>query len=260
MNSIKPASFDYSLVAKDVKGKLLCHAAEIRKHGESHVKAGIELGRCLSDARALLDNETTFKSWVEIECGFSRRSAYNYITAFEDFGACATVAHIELSAMYVLTKSDRAKTKALKLADKGVHVTQSMAKQLVSECSGKDDRKDAPARTAEEQDRRPPRSGTEKPAVDSEIVPAEDRCPNCAGTKWTDDQFGKSCAMCQHPYGEPAGEVDDDRIGVQRSKTVKTAEALLRAFDDLQLLLAHDNHEEAVRLCKAVLKLAKGWK
>lgn len=256
-NSMKPASFDYSLVAKDVKGKLLCHAAEIRKHGESHVKAGIELGRCLSDARALLDNETSFRSWVESECGFSRSSAYNYIAVYEQFGECPTVGHIELGALYQLTKSDRAKTKALRLADKGVRVTQSMAKELVSECSGKDD---ATATKAQEQDRRPPRSGTDKPAVVSESVPAEERCPNCAGTKWTEDEFGKSCSRCHHPYGEPAGEVDDDRIGVQRSKTVKTAEALLRAFDDLQLLLAHDSHEEAVRLCKAVLKLAKGWK
>ena len=86
------------------------------------------------------------------------------------------------------------------------------------------------------------------------------KCPNCAGTKWDDDDLGVSCSKCGHPHGEPTGDVDEDRIGTQRSKTVKTAEALMRAFDDLNMLLAKPEHTEAVASCKFLLKTARAWK
>lgn len=103
------------------------------------------------------------------------------------------------------------------------------------------------------------------------------RCPNCAGTKWDEDDDGVCCASCRHPYGEPAGDVDDDRLGTQRAKTVKTVEALQRAFDDLQFLKAKKDHEGVTKWseadaiatlkdmgvvlgCKALLSIAKGWR
>jgi len=86
------------------------------------------------------------------------------------------------------------------------------------------------------------------------------RCPNCAGTKWTEDEGGVSCARCHHPHGEPAGDVDEDRITTQRQKTVKTVEALMRTFDDLQLLLAKPGHSEVISDCKRLLTMAKAWK
>ncbi len=86
------------------------------------------------------------------------------------------------------------------------------------------------------------------------------KCPNCAGTKWAEDQDGFSCVKCHHPHGEPAGDVDEDRIKTQRQKTVKTVEALLRAFDDLQTMRARPEHSEAIKTCKGLLKTAKNWK
>lgn len=86
-------------------------------------------------------------------------------------------------------------------------------------------------------------------------------CPNCAGTKWdTDDDGNVDCAKCSHPWGEAAGDADDDRVKTQRQKTVKTAEALMRAFDDLQVMKARAEHDEAIQGCKRLLALAKGWK
>jgi hypothetical protein len=86
------------------------------------------------------------------------------------------------------------------------------------------------------------------------------KCPNCAGVKWNEDDDGVYCAKCNHPYGEPVGDVDDKRIKDQRSKTIKTAEALLRAFDDLHTLLAKPNHAETIATCKGLIKTARGWK
>ena len=99
----------------------------------------------------------------------------------------------------------------------------------------------------------PPRKGKDKP-VDL------GKCPNCAGAKWDEDDDGWYCAKCRHPYGEPAGDVDDDRLKTQRQKTVKTAEALMRAFDDLQCMKARPEHDKAIETCKGLLETARGWK
>ena len=87
------------------------------------------------------------------------------------------------------------------------------------------------------------------------------KCPNCAGTKWTEHEDGVSCARCNHPHGEPTGGPDEDQIGIQRSKTVKTVEAAMRAFDDLHRLLPkEEEHEKAIETCKTLWRAAKGWK
>jgi len=86
------------------------------------------------------------------------------------------------------------------------------------------------------------------------------KCPNCHGTKWDEDDEGVSCSKCHHPWGEPAGDVDADRLNTQRQKTVKTVEALMRAFDTLQEMLARPEHGEAIDDCKRLLRIAKQWK
>jgi len=117
---------------------------------------------------------------------------------------------------------------------------------------GEDGRTESDGREPQEPTTEPPRKGKDKP-VDY------GKCPNCAGTKWDEDEEGVSCAKCHHPHGEPAGDVDEDRLKTQRQKTIKTAEALIRAFDDLQLMWARTEHDEAVTLCKKLLKLARLW-
>jgi hypothetical protein len=120
-----------------------------------------------------------------------------------------------------------------------------------------DSGKDGPLGTKPDQDPRPPR--TEQSGVASDKL---GKCPNCASTKWTRDNFGcYVCAKCSQPHGEPTGGTDEDRVGIQRSKTVKTLEAALRAIDDLNMLLPKpDQHTEAVASCKFLLKTARAWK
>ena len=87
------------------------------------------------------------------------------------------------------------------------------------------------------------------------------KCPCCAKTKWTEDETGVFCAKCHHPHGEPTGGPDDDSVKTQMQLTVKTIEALMRAFDDLHLLLPRTTeHKASIASCKELLKTAKGWR
>ena len=86
------------------------------------------------------------------------------------------------------------------------------------------------------------------------------QCPVCAGTKWKEYTDGWNCAKCQHPHGEPAGDADEDRINTQRKKTCKTVDALMRAFDDLNLMKPKPGYEPAIETCKGLLVIAQNWK
>jgi ribosomal protein L37AE/L43A len=252
------------------------------------VESGIKIGKFLSESRGLLPGGEPFKAWVERECGCSISSAYNYISAFENFGECPNLDCIELSAMYELTKNKSAKKAALEMAKRGKIVTLKIAKELVSKNKAKSNGKPVEvtvsipqagkesARATEPENGKQTRSQTvAAPAADSETEETEtprngsptegdsqptDTCPVCAGKKWVEGKFGWECKKCSHIHSEPAGDPDEQRIKDQRSKTVKTAEALLREFDDLNVICPNKNHTEAIRLTKAGLKLAKEWK
>lgn len=129
-----------------------------------------------------------------------------------------------------------------------------------------------------EADSSPPRPPNRRQrAKQKSESPDYGKCPNCAGTKWDEDDDGVSCSKCHHPWGEPAGDLDEDRIKTQRQKTVKTVEALMRAFDDLHTMKARLEHSGAttwtpddvlttladmgvIQACKGLLKIARGWK
>lgn len=288
--AITTTQFDYAMVDEDTKGKLIWYAAEIQRQGVSHVETGLEMGRLLTESRDLCNDKKTFEMWVDRECRHSIRTAYNYMSAFEHFGSCAKFAQIELSAMYELAKNEIAKNRALKLADKGQRITYSVAKDLVSDAQKppKAEPKKPPVVAAVvpseesipwddvdesivhsdavivgEDEGVPVYStyDTPEPDVDEPASPPDGQCPACAGSKWTSDEFGWICAKCNHPHGEPAGEVEDERITIQRAKTRKTVEALMRAFDDLHLLCQRSNeHAEVMESCKWMIQIAKDWK
>lgn len=234
-------SFDYSVVEKDTKGKLIWYATEIQKQGKAHVESGLEIGRLLSESREFLDGES-FKTWVERECGCSIRSAYRYISAFENFGDCATVAHIELSAMYELAKNDCAKKAALRMAKDGKTVTQQIAKELVTKHS--------------ESHRNNGKSVASQPSVDPfDVDPFEEEE---SARDQEPEEGGEDRSQAE--VAPPADSSDPEKdFRTQQSKTVKTVEALMRAFDDLQRLRKHKAHTNAITACKNLLQTAKNW-
>lgn len=114
-------------------------------------------------------------------------------------------------------------------------------------------------------------TGGGEPDVDSEAVDDDEtspddsirdygKCPVCAGTKWKTDDDGTWCKKCNHPHGEPAGDADEDRMTTQRQKTVKTGEAFMRAFDDLQVMKSKPKHKATILTIKGLIRIAKEWK
>ena len=144
--------------------------------------------------------------------------------------------------MLALPKSARASVLFLESTLKGAAKTAKVAADAVNPPKPRKPRKNAPPVHAE-----PPK-------------PDLGKCPNCMGTKWKEDDDGMVCAKCLHPHGEPAGDVDDKQLATQRSKTQKTGEALMRAFDDLQTMKAKPHHEATIDGCKALIKTAKEWR
>lgn len=142
---VTTANFDYSTIEdKDVKGKLINIEGRIKKRWAGVVSSIIETGGDLSAARSVLADHKngTFVRWLEDACGFSERTAYNYMNAFDRFGSFATVAKLEDTAMYALaapSTPEKAVAEAKKLADKGVQVTAKLAKELIAKHQPKSD-------------------------------------------------------------------------------------------------------------------------
>lgn len=60
---------------------------------------------------------------------------------------------------------------------------------------------------------------------------------------------------------EPAPQHDpEEEFKTQRSKTIKTAEALMRAFDDLETLRQGKEHGYAIAKCEELIVIAREWK
>jgi Protein of unknown function (DUF3102) len=133
---MEAAHFDYLVLDKDQQAKLRYCAGEIKKQKASVAASLMEIGQMLSIAHEQLANHNggTFQKWVESECGFSKRTAYNYMAAFNVFGRCATVAQLEDGAMYALAQNgtpEKALKEVLKLTEKGVKITQKQAKEII---------------------------------------------------------------------------------------------------------------------------------
>jgi hypothetical protein len=254
------AKFDYSQVSKEDGGKLIYYAAEIQKQGKTHVESGMEMGRVLTEARGILGDGKAFAEWVECECGCSFRTAYNYMTAYENFGGFANFAKLELSAMYRLAKNPEAKKAAEKLANKGIKITHSLAKELVEKSTVQQPESEppapaAPAATASHGPGAAPEPVSPDP-LDTKEPPPAPVCPNCGASDYDADEDGLYCRACK----EPAQEQMSKRAVTQRQKTIKTVEALMRAFDDLQDLRPGNRHQESIDGCKALLRIAREWK
>ncbi len=221
------------------RSKLRLCETTIQKHLGTFMEVGNALAE-IRDAKLYREEHKTFEAYCKAKWDFEKRHAYRLIAAAEvaekvSHGTQKPESERTIRPLTQLEPEKQAEAweaAVEKAKEAGQAVTAAIVEEVVEEMLGPDE--------SESRD-----FGT---------------CPNCAGTKWDEDSDGVSCSKCHHPHGEPAGDVDEDRIKIQRSKTVKTAEALMRAFDDLHTMLPRENHDQAISGCKALLKIAKGWK
>ena len=129
--------FDYSAVSKDVKGKLIYLAGQINRQKMAAMDALMTMGKDINEAHQLLAGEGRdgkFAEWIEDVCGVSRRTAYNYMHAYQRFSGCGAIAYITQEAMYALsgpTVPPEAAKAAAKAAEKGERIDLKYAKNLL---------------------------------------------------------------------------------------------------------------------------------
>jgi len=285
---------------KELNGKLECHERDVLKLQRKGKRVIFELAYELWRARNTClehDKEKAFGAWVE-QLGISRSNAYRAISRWEALspkilgtpsrgGYCPKLgqsppfegflcfARFDDSALDELAKPStpaKALSAAIRSAQSGKGMSRKDAIALIEKHA--EPPQDTPEPGPASKPPRPPKARqTEAQGQDQ---PDYGKCPNCLGKKWTEDEFGVVCSKCNHPHGEPAGDVDEDRIKTQRQKSCKTGEALMRAFDDLQCMKARQEHGGetkwsaelvlatlkdmgAVAACNGLLTIAKRW-
>jgi hypothetical protein len=96
------APFDYGTVPPNVAAALRAQAARIRDAAKVTTSAVIQIGNDLIAVKQALEHGN-FRNWIEAECGFSARSAENYIRAAEFAeGKNETVAFLSPATVYKL--------------------------------------------------------------------------------------------------------------------------------------------------------------
>lgn len=271
MSSALKKSFDYSVVDKDTKSDLIYFAGEILKARDAAAKSVIAMGKTLASAQERLANHSggVFIQWVETECGFSERTAYNLIYAFREFGSFANFAKLEDSAMYALASPatpKKARLEAMKMADKGTPVTHAIAKEIIAKYKAQQQRSDngKPGGGGNSSSNTTPVADGPAASQPAAVSPESD--------PFDVDPFEEESARGSQPEegGENRSQTEvaspadskadpEKQFREQRSKTVKTVEALMRAFDDLQRLRKHKAHAGAIAACKNLLQTAKNW-
>ena len=249
--------FDYDSLGEDA-GKLRYYTKEVNRI--IRVEAGfiLERGQVLIEAREILTPQE-FALWVDFEFPFSLTTANNAMRAARKFGTLDTAHLFDPSAMYLLADDDEARAKAVKLSSKGTRITSKLAKQLISAKS-----QDTPEPGPPEPD--PPEDeDDEEDEKDTTAIVVEDMpCANCGGIVYVrSEDGGDNCKKCNHPYGEPVGDVDEDGEEgwkTQRSKATKTLAAAMRAVDDLHDL-KHDvtRQRNAINRIKDAMSIVETW-
>ena len=120
-------------------------AEEIAKCKAFYNRSIVDIGKHLDavhDRLAGRGCEGRFLPWVKERCGFSKVTAYKYMSAFREFGKCSHYELFDSSAMYLLSSDkspEEASERAMELAAEGKPITLAVARELVREASGEPD-------------------------------------------------------------------------------------------------------------------------
>jgi flagellar hook-basal body complex protein FliE len=217
------AEFSYEDIDKDDAALLRHCEKELQKHKASVAVGLMAIGETLTIAHERLAKygQGSFQKWIESKCGFSKRSAYNYMAAFNVFGDCATVAQMEDGAMYALASKgtpENALKEVLKLAAKGTNITQKHAKEIIKK--------------------------------HKQVEPA----PSGGGS-------ANGSAVTPRPVKpQPPQPSKEDQAKSERKKARSYAEYLQRSIDDLNRLQRNTGmHAELIKACGQILRGLEQW-
>lgn len=137
--AVQGVHFDYqeAEIPKAVETKLVKCALEINEQKRKTMQAVIAIGARIKTAQELLaksGRDSKFGSWIFLECGISRSSAYNLLDAFDRFHDFKKIDQFDQTALYKLSQKKvpkAASNEAKRLADKGVHITSSVANEIL---------------------------------------------------------------------------------------------------------------------------------
>lgn len=213
-------AFDYATVDKDTKGKLIVLAGQVKRGKGGQIKSIIEIGCAIHEAHELLagdGRDGKFREWVELECGFEKSTAYNYLHSFEEFAKCEVIEQFSPTAMYALAAPntpDNARKEAIKRATKGERIIKSVADDIIESFTVADKPKQTSVQRLDTS-AKPQASATGTPATSTASSPdlpsvgtvnrtesgSQDsgdagECPPGKHV-WTDDGDGEYCKACK---------------------------------------------------------------
>jgi hypothetical protein len=246
--------FDYESVDKETAGKLAYYAERGHKLLKaSQVRFIAEMGQLLSEAQTELANHHngTFVKWATTEFDISKQTLYNYVHAWDRMlsNGWTTYQNLSPTAIYLLTAEEPAKPLLKKveyLAAQNEPVRRADVQRLIDASKPKpkaenvtllhSDKPKPPSKPATASDSKPEKvqfAPFEKPKPPSK--PAE----QAAESTEQESAVDAYQAASEESQGEADARADAEPVNslppwkIQRAKAKKTAEALMRALQDL---------------------------
>ncbi|CCQ48983.1 MULTISPECIES: DUF3102 domain-containing protein [Crocosphaera] len=129
------ASFDYEALGKEQEQIIQQLTQEIRDCLRRSAQDIWEIGQKLADVRDRL-KYGQFDTWLKTEFGWSRRTAYNFISVYQTFGERANLAKVNIatSALYLLSApstSQKVREEFLQKARSGETITYKQLSEVI---------------------------------------------------------------------------------------------------------------------------------
>ena len=137
----------------------------------------IEIGKQLSEVQEILAKKGsgTFLSWLSEEFGWAKSTAYRFMDVYKRFGVLPNLGRMKIdqSALYKLAAEstpDKARDKAVEMANAGEKITMKVAEELIEDAKPKPAKKQASKSAA-------------KPPPEPEAEPQQQSAPKTSSKK-----------------------------------------------------------------------------
>lgn len=255
---LTPATFDYSLVQKDAKGKLINLAGQVKKHGEAFKGAGFQIGEAIYEAHEILaaEREGLFEPWVESETDIGIRTAYDCLNVYKRSKDFAIIAKLPPTMAYILaapSTPDEVIEEVEKAVKKGARPTVRLAKDTLERFRDVNDRPKKrgrtsapkkPAKLPSQSDEPPAGEPGEAPKISGgatfdtqeiEAVAQSDAERFAAKVKAQNKSIDSFARDLMAAFGDPPADpwLDEGRLNIAKDQ-IKSACSTIR------LAMAHD--------------------